>query len=95
MTKRPLTRIPPKGRRAIILRTAMDQVTPLSDIVRFVRTVQVRTGQAEGDPSIDRLKTREAVRDLRRAGLLRHTPHGYQTTPPGAELYRASQVTHG
>lgn len=91
MTKRHLTRIPPKGRRAIILRTAMDQVTSLSDIVRFVRQVQVRTSKPE-DPSIDRLKTREAIRDLRRAGLLRYTPHGYLTTAPGAELYRASQA---
>lgn len=87
MTDRP-DRIPPKGRRATIIRATADSALPLSDIVRRVRKIG---DLAQRDPSIDRLKTNAAVRDLRAAGCLSRTPSGYRATSAGIALLRASE----
>ncbi|MNV43137.1 hypothetical protein D3C71_1348430 [compost metagenome] len=84
-------RIPPRGRRATIIRAAARQERTLSDIVREVRTVaklRIR------DASIDRLKTNGAVQDLRQQGLLARTAHGYRATPAGLALLQASEERH-
>lgn len=90
MTDR-LDRIPPKGRRATIIRATANDALPFSDIVRRVRKVG---DLAQRDPSIDRLKTNAAVRDLRAAGCLSRTPLGYRATSAGIALLRASEA-HG
>lgn len=87
MTRRP-DRIPPYGRRATIIRAAREADRSLSEIVKRVRGMgALRTL----DPTIDRLKTRAAVQDLRSLGLLKRTPHGYRATPAGLDLLRASE----
>lgn len=85
-----LTRIPPKGRRAIILRRALDAEATMSALVQAVGLSAV----GHPDPSIDRLKTSAAVRDLRRRGLLSRTNRGWRTTAAGVELLRASEGHH-
>mgnify|MGYP002780804536 CR=1 FL=1 len=91
MTRADQTRIPPRGRRATILRAAVDRSLTLSDLVRRVRNIDALRGT---DPSIDRIKTGGAVRDMRRHGLLVRTPHGYRTTGAGLDLLRASEDHH-
>lgn len=90
MTARP-DRIPPRGRRATIIRAALDDALTLSAIVKRVRAVDALRTR---DASIDRLKTRAAVGDLRSLGLLKRTPHGYRATPAGLDLLRASEGHH-
>ena len=91
MTAR-LERIPPKGRRANIIRAALDADLTMSAIVRSVRTV---APMRRLDPAIDRLKTHAAVRDLRGSGFLTRTPRGYRATSAGVALLRASESHHG
>lgn len=84
-------RIPPKGRRATILRAAVDQPRSLTELVRQVSSVDALKTR---DPSIDRIKTGGAVKDMRRRGLLIRTPRGYRTTGAGLDLLRASEGHH-
>lgn len=86
--RRCLTRIPPGGRRAAIIRATTDNFRSMSDIDRFVR----KALPSDRDPSIDRLKTSEALRDLRRAALVDATPYGWRATPAGLELLARSEA---
>lgn len=86
----PLTRIPAKGRRAIILRKAMNADVTMTEVVRSVGLSSV----GHPDPSIDRLKTRGAMTDLQKRGLLTRTPRGWRTTGAGLDLLRASEGHH-
>ena len=82
-------RIPPRGRRATIIRAAAEREQTMSDIVREVRTfatLRIR------DASIDRLKTSGAVQELRQQGLLARTPRGYRATSAGLALLAASSA---
>lgn len=88
MTAAPLNRIPPKGRRATIIRAALDRDQSLSDIIRTVSAVGTLRSL---DPSIDRLKTKEAVSDLRSRGFLARGPRGYRATPAGVDLLQHSE----
>lgn len=91
MTRSRSDRIPPKGRRATIIRAAAERDQTMSDIVRQVRTVATLCIR---DPSIDRLKTNGAVRDLRERGLIARTPRGYRATSAGLALLQASEERH-
>lgn len=87
MTARELTHLAPRGRRAAVLRATLDDFVSLSKIVRAVRAADPAKVQ---DLSIDHLRTREAVRDLRRAGALTKTPWGYRATAAGTALCQAA-----
>lgn len=87
MTDRP-DRIPPKGRRATIIRAALDRDQSLSDIIRTVSAIGTLRSL---DPSIDRLKTKAAVSDLRSRGFLARGPRGYRATPAGVDLLQHSE----
>ncbi|WP_296166563.1 hypothetical protein [uncultured Brevundimonas sp.] len=86
MTRR-VTRVPPDGRRAIILRSTIDDFLTLSDVDRMVKS---RLKRADPDPSIDRLKTRAALKDLQRAQLVARTPYGWRCTGAGQAVLEAS-----
>lgn len=91
MTRSRSDRIPPKGRRATIIRAAAEREQTMSDIVREVRTVATLRIR---DASIDRLKTSGAIRDLRERGLIARTPRGYRATSAGIALLQASEERH-
>lgn len=86
---RTLTRIPPKGRRATIIRAAATDFLSMSQVVKRVR-LHLRD-PADFDPAVDRIKTTEAIRDLRRRGLIARTPWGYRATADGLTLLRSSE----
>lgn len=92
MNQRRIDRVPPRGRRATILRAALDRPTPLADIARRVSAIE---RLKVIDPAIDRLKTTAAVKALRRQGFLTKTPYGWRATPAGEALLRASEERHG
>lgn len=85
------TPLPPKGRRATILRACMDGGLTMSQLVR---TIGAMPSIRHADPSVDRLKTMGAVRKLRLAGRLTKTPQGFRTTGKGLDLLRASEGHH-
>lgn len=91
MTLRRPDKIPPKGRRATILRAALDDDMTLSALVVHVRK---QPGLRCRDEAVDRIKTGGAVRDLRALGLLARTPRGLRTTGLGLTLLRASEGQH-
>lgn len=80
-------RIPPRGRRAAILRATVGDFQTMSDIDRAVRAA---VPLPVIDPVLNRLKTVSAVRDLRRAGLLARTPYGWRATADGGALLAKS-----
>lgn len=86
--RRGLTRIPPGGRRAAIIRATTEDFRSMSDIDRFVRGVL----PSDRDPSIERMKTSEALRDLRRALLVDATPWGWRATAAGLALLATSEA---
>lgn len=84
-------RLPPRGRRAIILRACLDDGQTLSQLVRTVgRNAAIR----HADPSVDRMKTMAAVRHLRLGGRLTKTPRGFRTTGAGLDLLRQAEAHH-
>lgn len=92
MTSRSLTRIPPNGRRAAIIRATSADFRTVSFIDRFVRqTAALR----EHDASVQRMKTAGALRDLRRRGLVDRTPFGWRATRAGVDLLQQSEAQHG
>lgn len=69
------------GRREAILRATARRALSMSEVVQAV-------GQATRprfDPSIERLKTKEALTNLRRLGLVARTPHGWTITVSGRQ----------
>lgn len=88
MTSRRPDRIPPRGRRATIIRAASVADLSLSEIIRTVTAIGTLRSL---DPSIDRLKTRAAVTDLRSRGFLARGPRGYRATPAGVDLLQHSE----
>lgn len=84
-----LTRIPAAGRRAAIIRATSDDFRSVSFIDRFVRrTAALR----EHDPSVQRMKTSCALRDLRRRGIVDRTPYGWRATAAGIRLLQQSEA---
>ena len=81
-------RIPPKGRRATIIRVALERDRSLSEIIRSVTAIGTLRSL---DPSIDRLKTKAAVSNLRSAGYLARGPRGYRATQAGVDLLQHSE----
>ena len=89
MTGRVLTRVPPKGRRATILRHTISDFRTLDEVSNAVRA---EGASRVGDIAIDRLKTRGAVKDLHRGGFLDRTPWGLRCTASGIALLEQSNV---
>ena len=92
MTGRVLTRVPPKGRRATILRHTISDFRTLDEVSNAVRA---EGASRVGDIAIDRLKTRGAVKDLHRGGFLDRTPWGLRCTASGIALLEASAGADG
>jgi len=67
------------GRRDAILRATARRALTMSEVVTAVRL----NTKARFDPSIERLKTREALKNLRRLGLVARTPNGWSITIHG------------
>lgn len=88
MTSRRPDRIPPRGRRATIIRAAADRDLSVSEIVRSVTAIGTLRSL---DPSIDRLKTVAAIDNLRDGGFLARGPRGYRATPAGVDLLQHSE----
>lgn len=86
-----LTYIPPTGRRANIIRAAATEFVSMSEVVREVRLRLRAPTSADLDPAVDRIKTTNAVRDLRRRGLIARTAWGYRATAAGLDLLRRSE----
>ncbi len=86
------TRVPPKGRRATIIRATLDGPQPLHRLADRVRAEATARGL---DPATNQLKTRACVLDLRAQGYLTKTPYGWRATPAGEALLRASEERHG
>ena len=81
MTKRPLTRIPPTGRRAKILRATRASALTLSEIVRRIMPHDVASRR---DDSLQRLRTTSAIRALKADRLMARTRDGWIVTDAGA-----------
>ena len=90
--RQPPTRVPPKGRRATIIRATLDGPQPLHRLADHVRAEAKARGL---DPAINQLKTRACVLGLRDQGFLTKTPGGWRATPAGIALLRASEERHG
>lgn len=88
MSGRALTRVPPKGRRATILRHTISDFRTLDEVANAVRAAGA---SRVGDLAVDRLKTRGAVRDLHRGAFLSRTPWGLRITAAGLALLEASE----
>lgn len=67
------------GRREAILRATARRALTMSEVVTAVRL----NTKARFDPSVERLKTAEALKNLRRLGLVARTPHGWLITIHG------------
>lgn len=67
------------SRRDAILRATARRALTMSEVVTAVRL----NTKARFDPSIERLKTREALKNLRRIGFVARTPNGWSITIDG------------
>lgn len=67
------------SRREAILRATARRALTMSEVVTAVRL----NTKARFDPSIERLKTREALKNLRRLGFVARTPNGWSITIHG------------
>lgn len=90
--RQPPTRVPPRGRRATIIRATLDSPQPLHRLADRVRAEATARGLG---PATNQLKTRAAVLDLRAQGFLTKTPYGWRATPAGIALLRASETHNG
>lgn len=79
-------RFPPNGRRAAILRATSTQVRSMSEVCAHVAARL----PGDRDPSIARLKNSAALKDLKRAGLIARTPHGWTITIQGMRALSSS-----
>lgn len=81
----PVRHYPPvraDGRRGVILRSTIDDFRTLPEVTR---AIIARFG-APTDAALESIRTRRALKDLQRAGLVAKTPYGWRCTRAGQDM---------